>query len=223
MNSFYVNAVFGFRDDSRQRWETLNPILKKGEPSIVNDDTEGKWLKIGDGVTPWSDLPYKVFPKGEDGYTPQKGVDYFDGKDGINGVDGINGKDGVSATHSWDGTTLTVTSASGTSSADLIGPRGHSGLVPKVTKPYSWLVIPAVNTETEIGELTGDISITILHVVSSDYSNEWIFTITQGDTAYDVALPEIEWQLGIAPTFSANTTTEVRLYYIGDTLKGVWN
>lgn len=30
---------------------------------------------------------------GEDGYTPQKGVDYFDGKDG---VDGKNGKDGYS-------------------------------------------------------------------------------------------------------------------------------
>lgn len=34
---------------------------------------------------------------GKDGYTPQKGVDYFDGKDGQNGVDGkdgVNGKDG---------------------------------------------------------------------------------------------------------------------------------
>ena len=34
---------------------------------------------------------------GKDGYTPQKGVDYFDGapgKDGTNGKDGVNGKDG---------------------------------------------------------------------------------------------------------------------------------
>ena len=34
---------------------------------------------------------------GKDGYTPVKGVDYFDGvdgKDGVNGVDGVNGKDG---------------------------------------------------------------------------------------------------------------------------------
>ena len=82
---------------------------------------------------------------GQDGYTPQKGVDYFDGKDGIDGKDGengkdgekgetgapgkdgVNGKDGVSATHSWNGTVLTVTSASGTSSADLKGEKGDQG------------------------------------------------------------------------------------------------
>ena len=37
------------------------------------------------------------------------------------------GADGVSATHSWNGTTLTVTSASGTSSADLKGDKGDKG------------------------------------------------------------------------------------------------
>jgi hypothetical protein len=35
-----------------------------------------------------------------------------------------NGKDGVSATHSWNGTVLSITSASGTSSADLKGEKG---------------------------------------------------------------------------------------------------
>ena len=34
---------------------------------------------------------------------------------------------GTSCTHSWDGTVLTVTSASGTSSADLAGPKGDKG------------------------------------------------------------------------------------------------
>lgn len=61
---------------------------------------------------------------GKDGYTPQKNVDYFDGKDGRDGKDGSNG---VSATHSWNGTTLTVTSASGTSSANLKGDPGGNG------------------------------------------------------------------------------------------------
>lgn len=60
---------------------------------------------------------------GEDGYTPIKGVDYFDGKDGAKGADG------VSATHSWNGTTLTVTSASGTSSANLKGEKGSDATV----------------------------------------------------------------------------------------------
>ena len=79
---------------------------------------------------------------GKDGYTPIKGKDYFDGQDGaagkdgytpvkgvdyVDGKDGTNGKDGVSATHSWSGTTLTVTSASGTSSANLKGATGTNG------------------------------------------------------------------------------------------------
>lgn len=51
----------------------------------------------------------------------------FDGKDGQNGKDGTNGKDGVSVTHSWNGTTLTITSASGTSSANLKGDKGDKG------------------------------------------------------------------------------------------------
>lgn len=49
----------------------------------------------------------------------------FDGADGVGGKDG---SDGVSATHSWNGTTLTVTSASGTSSANLKGEKGVSGV-----------------------------------------------------------------------------------------------
>lgn len=41
-------------------------------------------------------------------------------------VVGADGQDGVSVTHSWDGTTLTVTSASGTSSVDLKGQNGYT-------------------------------------------------------------------------------------------------
>ena len=40
---------------------------------------------------------------------------------------GKDGADGISVTHNWEGTTLTVTSASGTSSADLKGERGYRG------------------------------------------------------------------------------------------------
>ena len=43
------------------------------------------------------------------------------------GTDGADGQDGVSCTHSWDGSVLTVASASGTSSADLRGPKGDKG------------------------------------------------------------------------------------------------
>jgi hypothetical protein len=42
-------------------------------------------------------------------------------------VGGGTGQNGVSCTHEWDGTTLIITSASGTSSADLKGEKGDTG------------------------------------------------------------------------------------------------
>ena len=42
-------------------------------------------------------------------------------------IKGEDGKDGVSVTHQWDGTVLTVISASGTSSVDLKGEKGDDG------------------------------------------------------------------------------------------------
>jgi hypothetical protein len=44
-----------------------------------------------------------------------------------NGSKGSAGANGTSATHSWSGTTLTITSASGTSSANLKGETGATG------------------------------------------------------------------------------------------------
>lgn len=41
------------RKDLDATWESLNPILDKGEPGY---GTTKKLLKIGDGVTPWNDL-----------------------------------------------------------------------------------------------------------------------------------------------------------------------
>ena len=58
------------------------------------------------------------------------GKDGAPGRDGANGApgrDGTDGRDGVSATHEWNGTTLTITSASGTSSANLKGEPGRDG------------------------------------------------------------------------------------------------
>lgn len=48
---------------------------------------------------------------------------------GGEGSPGEPGKDGVSCTHRWNGTELIITSASGTSSADLKGEKGDAGAV----------------------------------------------------------------------------------------------
>ena len=50
-----LNSMFQFKRGTKERWEELNPILEKGEPGFVLD--EGR-LKVGDGVTPFNELPY---------------------------------------------------------------------------------------------------------------------------------------------------------------------
>lgn len=47
-----------FRRDTAEHWAEANPVLAEGEPGIILDSA--KW-KIGDGVTPWNDLPIKGF------------------------------------------------------------------------------------------------------------------------------------------------------------------
>jgi hypothetical protein len=67
-------------------------------------------------------------PKGETGETGPQGPQGIQGETGTTGATGLTGEDGVSCTHSWDGSVLTVTSAAGTSSADLRGPQGIQGI-----------------------------------------------------------------------------------------------
>jgi hypothetical protein len=59
------------RRDSSANWETNNPVLLSGEPGYETDT--GK-LKIGDGVSTWSDLnEYITGPTGEIGVTGPTG------------------------------------------------------------------------------------------------------------------------------------------------------
>lgn len=69
---------------------------------------------------------------GKDGYTPVKGVDYFDGENGANGKDGVNGADGVSPTLSvaeiTGGHRVTITDVNGTQTFDVMdGVDGQNG------------------------------------------------------------------------------------------------
>ena len=50
-----VKTTFRLKRGTEARWAELNPILDPGEPGFVYDKNR---LKIGDGVTPWNDLPY---------------------------------------------------------------------------------------------------------------------------------------------------------------------
>lgn len=64
---------------------------------------------------------------GEKGEKGDRGLQGVKGDTGAKGDKGDAGKNGTSCTHSWNGTTLYVTSASGTSSANLKGAKGDTG------------------------------------------------------------------------------------------------
>lgn len=70
-------------------------------------------------------------PKGDTGNTGATGPQGPKGDTGDTGPQGATGPagaDGTPCTHSWNGSVLTVTSAAGTSSADLRGPQGIQGV-----------------------------------------------------------------------------------------------
>ena len=50
-----ITTTFQFKRGTAQRWIEVNPILKQGEPGFEYDTGR---LKIGDGVTSWTSLPY---------------------------------------------------------------------------------------------------------------------------------------------------------------------
>ena len=79
-NKIYLNGQFGFREDTLENWVSENPVLERGEPAVIRDGGDGEWLKIGDGITAFNDLPYKKGPRGEKGEQGEKGAD---GKDAV--------------------------------------------------------------------------------------------------------------------------------------------
>lgn len=50
-----LNTTFKLKRGTAARWAELNLVLEQGEPGFVYDKNR---LKIGDGITPWNDLPY---------------------------------------------------------------------------------------------------------------------------------------------------------------------
>lgn len=50
-----MSTTIRLRRGTAARWAEVNPILALGEPGFVYDSNK---LKIGDGVTPWNNLPY---------------------------------------------------------------------------------------------------------------------------------------------------------------------
>lgn len=119
-------------------------IGPKGDPLRFSDltDEEKESIRGEKGPQGLQGIPGR---DGQDGYTPIKGVDYFDGKDGANGkdgkdgkngtngIDGINGEDGyspiVEMSKTNDTTTIQITDKNGTKTSTIKdGKTGDSGV-----------------------------------------------------------------------------------------------
>lgn len=100
-------------------------------------NANGSWEEVpaivgrkGDSITVKS-----VTPSDQDGganvvvFSDGTEIHIKNGTKGTQGQKGVDGTNGISVTHSWNGTTLTVTSASGTSSKDLKGEKGNNATI----------------------------------------------------------------------------------------------
>lgn len=93
---FYGNMRFLPRSDTFENWEAQNPVLGAGEwGAVIGVNEVGDLLdtvqrmKVGDGITPWNDLPWWNGPQGPQG---EKGDT---GEQGPQGIQGPKGEAGV--------------------------------------------------------------------------------------------------------------------------------
>jgi len=109
---------FQFRRDTAQNWtDNAGVVLLAGEPGVEIDT--GK-MKIGNGSTPWENLPYSVGiagatgPQGETGFTGSSGPTGPSGATGPSGPTGPQGATGALMLDNSpaDGYVITATGAS---------------------------------------------------------------------------------------------------------------
>lgn len=162
------------------KWEDMGEI--KGEKGDQGPRGE-QGLRGPKGDTGAKGDKGDTGPQGPTGPTGSKG------EQGIQGVDGKTGKDGVSVTHFWNGTTLNITSASGTSSVDLKGPKGDRG--PKgsdgergkdgIQGPQGPKGDPATNLVKSVQGKTGDVRLTKADIKALGFPEHVVLTQTQYD------------------------------------------
>ena len=207
---------FTYADFTAEQLEML-----KGEPG--KDGQDGKDGADGkDGTVSFDELTdaQKLSLKGDKGDKGDPFV-YSDftedqlaalkGEKGDKGADGtmvfedlteeqresLKGQDGTSVTHSWTGTVLTVTSASGTSSVDLRGEKGEQGIqgiqgIQGVQGLPGTVDYSLVYTKTEIDKKLEEIDV---DVDFSDINLDNYYDKTEIDNKFDAI--EIEGSTGI--------------------------
>ena len=119
------NKLYGTVSSGTSLKGTLSQALIAGVPGEDGEDGATFTPNVSaDGTLSWTndkDLPNppSVNIKGEDGYTPEKGVDYFDGEDGFSPVVAVKGIEG--------GHRVTITDKDGVKTFDVMDGKGEEG------------------------------------------------------------------------------------------------
>lgn len=187
------------------------------------EGTEEEWLESLKGEPGTPGQRGDKGEKGDKGDRGEQGVQGVAGAKGETGAKGDRGEDGIPATHRWSGTTLYVTSASGTTSANLKGDKGDTGATGKDGKDGSngqngvdgRTPVAGIDyfTEAEKTEMVNE----VLEAIPSDgvYGNVPIFEITTEeavsyvifDTKADGTKIKLKAALVLAETAEAGTSS----------------
>ena len=123
--------IIQIRRDTATAWTNNNPTLANGELGI---ETDTRFIKLGDGVLDWVNLPYLPFegqgpvgPTGPQGPTGPTGADGATGPAGADGQDGATGPQGPAGADGQDGATGPQGPAGATGPAGVDGADGATG------------------------------------------------------------------------------------------------
>lgn len=173
-----------------------------------NGETPGAYIGTYVDFTQSDSLDFSKYTwnkvKGEDGYTPIKGVDYFDGQDGQNGQDGSSAYLWVKYSVNPDGNPMTDNPAG----ALYIGvATTTTATMPASYTSYKWSLIKG--TDGLPGEPGTDGKTSYLHI---KYSNDGgvTFTANSGETVGDWIGTYVDFNSADSTSVSAYTWNKIR-------------
>lgn len=151
------------RRDTTANWESENPILFDGQFGVDKDLLQ---FKIGDGVTPWIDLPFSTAvgepgPQGDPGDPGPEGPPGADGADGATGPEGPEGPEGPAGPTGPPGSDATVTAHA----ALTTGVHGIADTAKLVASSTSTVLNVIKVTQAAYDALGGGVVATTLYVI----------------------------------------------------------
>jgi len=123
-----------FRRDIAANWTLNNPVLADGEPGWETDTDR---LKIGDGVTAWTNLSYYVGTTGGTGSTGSNGPTGATGSIGVTGATGPIGSTGPTGSTPSDYASTGPNLFYGSQTIAATGPTGATGPYTLILADYN--------------------------------------------------------------------------------------